>query len=160
MKKEIIFERNFKFTEHYGNASFDKNISIKFIEMVISEYIDKINLDKFLKLADGFILLFDINKNLDEEFKYLNYFANVLKATFTLEHIPSLLIANRIDLIEDENEREIKREIIEEFLQNNDFTSYFEVSCLKGTGVDESLNYLIKYIFKKQFDIEICPNEE
>ena len=69
---------------------------------------------------------------------------NIITEFYELENIPFLLIGNKSDLdIEvDENE-------IEKFLDKENFVGYFEVSSKTNKNVDESVDFMVNYVYKK-----------
>ena len=90
------------------------------------------------------MLLFDVTSRKD--FEELNNILSLIMEKHEFEDIPILLIANKIDLVD---EREIYKEDIENFVKENSLIGYFEVSCKDGTNVKESFDFLIKFIYER-----------
>ena len=97
----------------------------------------------FLRQADGVLLLFDISSR--EDFDTLGYCLSLITNYLELEDFPVLLIANKIDL-----KRSISKEEIEKFQKDNGLIGYFEVSCRDGYNVNDSFDFLIDYLIKKE----------
>ena len=104
--------------------------------------INNIGLKHYLKKADGVILMFDLSKNKD--FDELSQLLNIITEFYELENIPFLLIGNKsyLDIEVDENE-------IEKFLDKENFVGYFEVSSKTNKNVDESVDFMVNYVYKK-----------
>ena len=62
-----------------------------------------------------------------------------------LEEFPVLLIGNKADLEINVDKTEIK-----EFIKERKFIHYFEVSCKNHINVEESVNFMVNYIFEKR----------
>jgi translation initiation factor 2 gamma subunit (eIF-2gamma) len=64
--------------------------------------------------------------------------------------LPSVLIENKIDLVEEE---ELKDDIeLKEFAEKNKFNGYFRSSAKLGININESMEFLIKTIIKRMED--------
>ena len=61
-----------------------------------------------------------------------------------LDHIPIIIIGNKID----SDEREVKTEDAEAFCKEQNYP-YFETSAKTGENVDETIKYLVKQVIKK-----------
>ena len=94
------------------------------------------------KLSDGIVLLFDISKKSD--FARLPEFVKMINEYYQLENFPVLLVGNKSDLDSEINEEEIRN-----FLEKEKFIKYFEVSCKTHKNVEESVNYMVNYIYEK-----------
>ena len=64
------------------------------------------------------------------------------------EPIPTVLVINKIDLM-DSNSYLKKEEEIHNFAEENNFINYFKTSCKDGTGVNECMDYLIQNIIER-----------
>ena len=62
-----------------------------------------------------------------------------------MEDFPVLLIGNKSDLDIQVSEEEIKS-----FLEKEKFIGYFEVSCKTLKNVEESLKFMVNYIYEKE----------
>ena len=97
----------------------------------------------FLKDADGVILMFDLSYKND--FDNLPNLLNMITEFHELENFPVLLIGNRSDLDIEVDENEIKK-----FMDKENFVGYFEVSCKTHKNVEESVDFMVNYIYKKK----------
>ena len=68
------------------------------------------------------------------------------------EKIPFLLIGNKIDLIEDDEDKKKIEEKTKEMAQNFGFLKYFLTSAKEGINVDESMKFLLEYIIERMVD--------
>ncbi|MHA2057658.1 MAG: Rab family GTPase [Candidatus Thorarchaeota archaeon] len=57
------------------------------------------------------------------------------------ERIPIILLANKVDLVED---RVVTREMAEQFVHEHNLTGYLETSALSGQNVEEAFSMLAK----------------
>ena len=55
-----------------------------------------------------------------------------------------MLVGNKADL-----EKEVGDEDINQFVEKNKFIRYFEVSSKTLTNLDESINFMLEYIYEK-----------
>ena len=65
------------------------------------------------------------------------------------EAIPFILIGNKIDLIEKEEERAIIDDRTKNICQNYGFLNYFLTSAKEGINVNESMKFLLEYIIDR-----------
>ena len=103
----------------------------------------------FSKDSHGCIVLSDINdkSTLDKSIKWKNTVdetARFLDGT----NIPSILIRNKIDLLENEDNND-DEEQMKEFCEKNKFLRCFKTSAKTGTNIDEAMNFLISIIIDK-----------
>ena len=63
-------------------------------------------------------------------------------------NIPSILIRNKIDLLENEDNNDDEEEM-KDFCEKNKFLRCFKTSAKTGTNIDEAMNFLISTIFNK-----------
>ena len=68
------------------------------------------------------------------------------------EKIPFLLIGNKIDLIEDDEDKKKIEEKTKEMAKNFGFLKYFLTSAKEGINVDESMKFLLEYIIERMVD--------
>ena len=104
----------------------------------------------YIKNADGICLMFDSSSKKD--FENLNQCLNAVQNYLELDGIPILLIANKVDLI---NEKIVTKREIDKFIKENKLVGYFEISCVNGYNVPESLDFIIDHVNKAQKQIEI-----
>ena len=95
-----------------------------------------------IKYADGIILMFDLSS--ERDFYNLPQFLNMITEYHELKKIPILLIGNKSDLDIKVDEKEI-----EKFLDKENFIGYFEVSSKTNKNVDESVDFMVNYVYKK-----------
>ena len=103
----------------------------------------------FSKDSHGCIVVSDINdkSTLDISIKWKNTVdetARFLDGT----NIPSILIRNKIDLLENEDNND-DEEQMKEFCEKNKFLKCFKTSAKTGTNIDEAMNFLISTIIDK-----------
>ena len=103
----------------------------------------------FSKDSHGCIVVSDINdkSTLDISIKWKNTVdetARFLDGT----NIPSILIRNKIDLLENEDNND-DEEQMKEFCEKNKFLRCFKTSAKTGTNIDEAMNFLISNIIDK-----------
>ena len=103
----------------------------------------------FSKDSHGCIVLSDITdqKTLNECIKWKN---TVDENTKFLDgtNIPSILIRNKVDLLENEDNND-DEEQMKEFCEKNSFLRSFKTSAKTGINIDESMNFLINTIIDK-----------
>ena len=97
----------------------------------------------YLKKADGVILMFDLSDKND--FDNLPHLLNMITEFHELENFPVLLVGNKSDLDIKVDENEIKK-----FLDKENFIGYFEVSCKAYKNVEESVDFMVNYIYKNK----------
>ena len=103
----------------------------------------------FSKDSHGCVVLSDITdkKTLDICIKWKN---TVDETTKFLDgtNIPAILVRNKIDLLENEDNNDDEEEM-KEFCEKNAFLRCFKTSAKTGTNIDESMNFLISTIIDK-----------
>ena len=142
-KATIVSEFSYKIIEYkdksykiqlWDLAGMDQNICITKI---------------FAKDSHGCIVLSDITdeKTLNECIKWKN---TVDENTKFLDgtNIPSILIRNKVDLLENEDNND-DEEQMKEFCEKNSFLRSFKTSAKMGTNIDEAMNFLIHDIIDK-----------
>ena len=97
----------------------------------------------YIKNADAVILLFDLSEK--EDFDNLPKLLNMITEIHELKDFPVLLIGNKSDL-----EIKVNKNEIEKFLDKENFIGYFEVSSKTNKNVDESVDFMVNYIYKKE----------
>ena len=102
-----------------------------------------VSISKLIKYSDSIILLFDISNMGD--FDNLPSFISMIKEFHNLEDFPILLIGNKCDL-----DIKVFEDEINELLKKEKFIGYFEVSCKTRKNVEESINFIINYIYEKE----------
>ena len=142
-KATIVSEFSYKIVEYkeksykiqlWDLAGMDQNICITKI---------------FSKDSHGCVVLSDITdkKSLDISIKWKNTVdetARFLDGT----NIPSILIRNKIDLLENEDNNDDEEEM-KDFCEKNSFLRCFKTSAKTGTNIDEAMNFLISTIIDK-----------
>ena len=103
----------------------------------------------FSKDSHGCIVVSDINdkSTLDISIKWKNTVdetARFLDGT----NIPSILIRNKIDLLENEDNNDDEEEM-KDFCEKNKFLRCFKTSAKTGTNIDEAMHFLISTIIDK-----------
>ena len=104
----------------------------------------------YIKNADGIILMFDASSRKD--FEELNQCLNEVRNYLELDEIPILLVANKVDLI---NEKIVSKREVDRFMKDNKLVGYFEISCVNGYNVPECLDSIIEHVYKTKKQIEI-----
>ena len=113
----------------------------------------------FSKDSHGCIVLSDITdqKTLTECIKWKN---TVDETTKFLDgtNIPSILIRNKVDLLEENNENEDDEDMIKDFCEKNNFLKCFKTSAKTGTNIEEAMMFLIGNIVDKLEKISLSGN--
>ena len=103
----------------------------------------------FSKDSHGCIVVSDITdeKTVTEWVKWKN---TVDETTKFLDgtNIPSILIRNKVDLLENENNND-EEDKMKEFCEKNQFLRCFITSAKTGTNIEEAMNFLISTIIDK-----------
>ena len=97
----------------------------------------------YIRNIDGIILLFDLSNK--EDFDGLPFCMNIITDYYELEEFPVMLIGNKADL-----EKKISNEEIEEFMKKYKFIKYFEVSSHNLSSLEESINFMLDFIYEKE----------
>ena len=103
----------------------------------------------FSKDSHGCIVLTDITdkKTLDISIKWKNTVDETARF-LDGSNIPSILIRNKIDLLENEDNND-DEEQMKEFCEKNNFLRCYKTSAKTGTNIDEAMNFLISTIIDK-----------
>ena len=152
-KATIVSEFSYKIVEYkeksykiqlWDLAGMDQNICITKI---------------FSKDSHGCIVLSDITdeKTLTECVKWKN---TVDETTKFLDgtNIPSILIRNKVDLLEENNEKDDDEEMIKDFCEKNKFLKCFKTSAKTGINIEEAMLFLISNIVDKLEKINVSGN--
>ena len=142
-KATIVSEFSYKIIEYkdksykiqlWDLAGMDQNICITKI---------------FSKDSHGCIVLSDITdeKTLTECIKWKN---TVDETTKFIDgtNIPSILVRNKVDLLEENNEKD-DDDKIKDFCEKNKFLRCFKTSAKTGTNIEEAMMFLISNIVDK-----------
>ena len=142
-KATIVSEFSYKIVEYkdksykiqlWDLAGMDQNICITKI---------------FSKDSHGCIVLSDITdeKTLTECIKWKN---TVDETTKFIDgtNIPSILVRNKVDLLEENNEKD-DDDKIKDFCEKNKFLRCFKTSAKTGTNIEEAMMFLISNIVDK-----------
>ena len=118
---------------------------VKFFLYDCSRWGDRFDgsLKNFIRYIDGIILLFDLSNK--EDFESLPKFLKMITEFHEMEDFPVLLIGNKSDL-----DNQVDKEEINNFLEKENFIGYFEVSCKILKNVEESINFMVDYIYEKE----------
>ena len=113
----------------------------------------------FSKDSHGCIVLSDITnqKTLTECVKWKN---TVDETTKFLDgtNIPAILIRNKVDLLEENDENEDDEDMIKDFCEKNNFLKCFKTSAKTGTNIEEAMIFLISNIVEKLEKISLSGN--
>ena len=103
----------------------------------------------YFRNAEGIMIVYDVTNAVS--FENLKYWIQSIKTHIgdDLEHIPIVIIGNKID----SEEREVKKEDAEAFAKEQKF-NYFETSAKNGDGVNECVKFLVKTILRNSIDKE------
>eukprot|EP01121_Diplochlamys_sp_Union-15-3_P022910 TRINITY_DN9900_c0_g1_i1.p1 TRINITY_DN9900_c0_g1~~TRINITY_DN9900_c0_g1_i1.p1 ORF type:complete len:118 (+),score=21.08 TRINITY_DN9900_c0_g1_i1:223-576(+) len=71
----------------------------------------------------------------------------------TEDPIPTILLCNKVDLVEDPQYTDSE---LDTFCEHNGFLHWFKTSAKQNIGVDESLNFFVPEILKR---LEAVPKE-
>ena len=152
-KATIVSEFSYKIVEYkeksykiqlWDLAGMDQNICITKI---------------FSKDSHGCIVLSDITdeKTLTECVKWKN---TVDETTKFLDgtNIPAILIRNKVDLLEENNENDNDEDMIKDFCEKNKFLKCFKTSAKTRTNIEEAMLFLISNIVDKMEKISLSGN--
>ena len=113
----------------------------------------------FSKDSNGCIVLSDITneRTLNECVKWKN---TVDETTKFLDgtNIPAILIRNKVDLLEENDENEDDEDMIKDFCEKNNFLKCFKTSAKTGTNIEEAMIFLISNIVEKLEKISLSGN--
>ena len=104
----------------------------------------------FAKDSHGCIVVTDItiNETPAEILKWKEIISDE-SAFIDNETIPFLLIGNKIDLIENDEDKAIIEQKTKEMSNNFGFLHYFLTSAKEGINVEESMQFLLEYIIER-----------
>ena len=102
----------------------------------------------------GAIVVFDVMRNQTfENAKQWKKDIDEKVQTSEGKPVPTLLLGNKIDLM-NSPEWDQKRKEIEEYAKEANFLAFFETSAKEGTNLDESILTLVEYIIKNNIESE------
>ena len=96
----------------------------------------------FMIGAHGALLLFDITRY--QSFLNLREWITLLRSTEDDYEIPVLLLGTKCDLAD---VREVFPDDIQKFVEDKNLIGYFETSSKSGINIEESVKFLVQYIF-------------
>lgn len=99
-------------------------------------------LKDFIIGAYGALLMFDITRY--QSFSNLKEWVTLLRSGEEDYELPILLLGTKCDLAD---VREVYSEDINKFVEFYNLIGYFETSSKRGINIDESVKYLVQYIF-------------
>ena len=107
----------------------------------------------FAKDSHGCIVVCDVNddKTLEETASWKSFVED--ECTFIDGNpIPFLIIRNKIDMIEDDEEKKNLEENTKNFAEENEFINYFLTSAKDNINIQESIDYFLDHILKRIID--------
>ncbi len=121
----------------------DKNIRIKIWDTAGQERYKSLT-KGFFRNAQGIMVVYDVTNQ--ETFESLQYWIQSIKTNIESEvdHIPIVIIGNKID----SNEREVKPEEAEKYFKELNYP-YFETSAKTGENIDNTIRTLVKQVLDK-----------
>lgn len=98
----------------------------------------------YFKDAIGAIIVYDVTRNMT--FQATEKWKDDIdrKVTYNDKPIPIVLIANKIDLLNNENP--IPKEQLDKFCEEKGFCGWFDTSAKDNLNLDKSINFLVKDI--------------
>lgn len=96
----------------------------------------------FIVGAHGALLLFDITRY--QSFSNLREWVSLLRSSDEDYEIPILLLGTKCDLAD---VREVSEKEIQKFVKERQLIGYFETSAKSGINIDNSVKFLVQYIF-------------
>ena len=99
-------------------------------------------LKDFIIGAYGALLMFDITRY--QSFSNLREWVTLLRSSEEDYELPILLLGTKCDLAD---VREVYPEDINKFVEDYNLIGYFETSSKSGVNIDESVKFLVQYIF-------------
>uniref|UniRef100_A0A8C6TE60 Ras-related protein Rab n=1 Tax=Neogobius melanostomus TaxID=47308 RepID=A0A8C6TE60_9GOBI len=102
----------------------------------------------FYKGARGALVVFDVTKlaTLESAAQWKQDLDSKVSRD-SGEPIPTLLLANKCDLME-QSERDRMAPSLDEFCKDNGFTGWFETSAKGGVNIEEAMTFLIQEMMK------------
>ena len=129
----IIFEHSFKNFSVMG-----KNVRMQIWDTCGKE-IYRSSVQNFYKSALCIFVVFSLES--PDSFYKVNQWIDEINEDYIL-----VLVGNKLDITP---QRQIAKEIIEEYCKNNGIENYFEVSAKSGENVHEMFKYIVKQLFIK-----------
>ena len=103
----------------------------------------------------GAIVVFDVTRN--ATYDMTNVWKNDIDEKVQTSEgrpVPTLLLGNKIDLLQHPETWEQRRIEIEQYTKDRDFLAFFETSAKDGTNIEESIMMLVDYIMKNNIESE------
>ncbi len=152
-KATIVSEFGYKVYEYkdkvyriqiWDLAGQDKSISMSKIfckdshgVIILSDITDKASLEATTKWK----------KSIDD---HVTFFDGTL--------LPMMLIENKIDLVDDEKEKEENKKVLDEFAVKNGFFINYQTSVKKGVNINESMDEFLTYVIEKTEKLRVKKN--
>ena len=133
----IIFEHSFKNFSVMG-----KNVRMQIWDTCGKE-IYRSSVQNFYKSALCIFVVFSLES--PDSFYKVNQWIDEIKENNNEDYI-LVLVGNKLDITP---QRQIAKEIIEEYCKNNGIENYFEVSAKSGENVHEMFKSIVKQLFIK-----------
>ena len=122
-------------------AVFDNTeYAFKIFDTAGQERYQKVVSDSTIKIADGFLMVFSIDKS--ESLEKINYWLNFIDEHTNLKEKALILVGNKVDL----PNREVSNEQGSNFAKERNM-KYFETSAKTGFGIREAFHQLYKDIY-------------
>jgi small GTP-binding protein len=103
----------------------------------------------YYKEATAALIVFDVTRGVVGLDNVKKWKADIdAKVTFDNNPIPVILLANKYDLIEEEDEWDKLKGIIDTFCTRHDFVAWFETSAKDGLNIELAGNNLVKAIME------------
>jgi len=129
-------------------AVFDnKEYTFKIFDTAGQERYQKVVADSTIKIADGFLMVFSVDKA--ETLEKINYWLNFIDEHTNLKEKALLLVGNKIDL----PDRKVSNEEGFNFAKERNM-KYFETSAKTGFGIREAFHQLYKDIYDLNISLE------
>lgn len=131
------------FTKYLKIPKIKENFILQIWDLAGQEHFKWVR-HEFYKGAKGIVYVFDLSRKAT--------FENIPKWKEEIEKVlgnfPSVLVGNKLDLINDEN-RVIKKQRAENLKKTIESCAYFEASAKIGTAVKDFFLKLVSYIYKR-----------
>ena len=98
----------------------------------------------FCRDSDGIIFCCEVNN--EKSRSDILLWINSLKENIDTRKIPKILVENKCDLLQNEDNYNDNFEELKKFSDENNFSRCFRVSALNGYNIDKSINFLINEI--------------
>jgi Ras-related protein Rab-32 len=165
-----IFSPHYKSTVGVDFAlkviDWDNNLTIRLQLWDIAGQERFANLTRsYYKEAVGALVVFDVTRQTTFEGvnKWKTDLDSKICSTDTEENIPVILLANKVDLFQDEDKKywEEMKGKIQKYCDEQGFIGWVETSAKNGVGIETAVKQLITTILdKKTDDVEVNPMYE